>query len=253
MIKVLDKTLGIIENVALVSPRPLSPGKLAELTGINKTTCSRIIKELVSAGYLMQVSRLEGYTVGPRAFLLKQHISYHEKLIGVSEPIIKACAEKIGESVLLVEEYNQERYILLHYSFNPQMNIFLNQFSFGDLGATVTGIMLLAHMRPRAIAAALKQIYERQSCERELFEAVRGNMEPLEFLDKLKTRDYLAGDSHELAVAAFPVYRNGKFIAALGVSALKTDYNGKPLEAVIPEVQAAARKISAAVSTITAL
>jgi DNA-binding IclR family transcriptional regulator len=94
MIKVLTKVLGIIEIAAQESPRPVTLGKLVDSLNINKATCSRIIRDLVDSGYLLQVSRTEGYTIGPRAFSLKRHIKYKPNILAIAEPLIKSCADR---------------------------------------------------------------------------------------------------------------------------------------------------------------
>ena len=75
MIKVLDKTFLILEKLALQSPRPCRIGELAEEFGLNNATCARILKELVEAGYAIHLSRLTGYTVGPRSWTVASTFS----------------------------------------------------------------------------------------------------------------------------------------------------------------------------------
>jgi DNA-binding IclR family transcriptional regulator len=250
MIKVLDKAFGIVEHAAIASPHPLSPGKLAEKLGINKATCSRIIKDLVAAGYLIQVSRLEGYTIGPRAFALMQHVSYKDDTIRAAAPLVKECAQKTGESVLLAEVCNKQRYILTHYNFNPRMNVDLNQIAYDDLCSTATGIILLAFL-PSELALEIIE----NSQERKLLDAVSGTQKPLEFLKNVrKTGSFCYNeDAHHLAVAAFPVFKNEQFIAALGASVLKEDFIEKHKDLTLRELKATADRISSSLSSITAL
>jgi IclR family transcriptional regulator, KDG regulon repressor len=250
MIKVLNKAFGIVEHVAIASPHPLSPGKLAEKLGINKATCSRIIKDLVNDGYLIQVSRLEGYTVGPRAFALTQHISYKNDIISTADPLVKECAQKTGESVLLAEVCNKRRYILMHHNFNQRMNIHLNQINYNDLWATATGIILLAYLPDKELLKILKN-----KPKQTLLDIAAGTLKPLNFLKNIKQKGKFCynGDAHRLAITAFPVFKNGQFIAALGASAPVEDFTERHKDFTLQELKSTADKISSSLSSITAL
>ena len=57
MIKVLDKTFGILEEIIKATPHPMGPMALAEALELNRATCSRILKMLLDSGYIIQVSR----------------------------------------------------------------------------------------------------------------------------------------------------------------------------------------------------
>lgn len=250
MIKVLNKAFRIIEHVATASPRPLSPGKLAEKVGINKATCSRIIKDLVDDGYLAQVSRREGYTVGPRAFALGQHISYKDDIISIADPLVKGCAEKIGESVLLAEVCNKQRYILIHHNFNPNLNVHLNQISYKDLCSTATGIILLAYLPVEELLEIIKI-----SRGRKLLDIVSDTPEPVEYLKNIREEGafYYKGDTHTLALVAYPVFKNKHCIAALGASTPHDDFTEEHKNLILRKMKATANKISLALSSITTL
>ena len=43
MIKVLDKSFAILEEIIAATPQPLGPLALAKKLGLNRTTCSRIL------------------------------------------------------------------------------------------------------------------------------------------------------------------------------------------------------------------
>ena len=146
MIKVLNKSFAILEEIVLASPTPVQLGVLAEKLNLNKATCSRIIGDLVAAGYIVQVSRMAGYVAGPRAHAFKIHTSYKDDLMREAEPIVKECAEKVGQSILLVELHHLQRYILCHHNYNPRMNIRITKMAYSDTLNTATGLMLISHM-----------------------------------------------------------------------------------------------------------
>lgn len=159
MIKVLDKTFAILEKLALASPHPCRIGELAKQFGINTATCSRILKELVEAGYAIRVSRLEGYAAGPRAWTFASQVRYRERLIGIADPVIRRTASALEASVLLAERNGKERYILLHHNGCRKLDIVLGQLSFHDLFKTATGLLLTA-FAPEKEQKELLESYE---------------------------------------------------------------------------------------------
>jgi len=221
MIKVLDKAFGILEEVVTASPEPVTLAFLADKLQLNKPTCSRIIKELVEAGYLAQVSRQSGYVAGPRAFALGMHTAYEEELReAAAEPLLN-CARELGQSVLLAVLYQGVRYILLHHNFNSKMKINLNQLAYNDAFDTATGLVLLAYasdkefrqareLQPRS-GSHLNVNTERQACD--VFERIR----------REKMFVY-AGPEHSFAIISCPVFRDGNFVAALGMSAPHNEF-----------------------------
>ena len=86
MIKVLSKTLAVLEALAIASPYPRRISELAEEFGINAATCARILRELVDAGYAVQISRQDGYAAGPRAWPFACQIRYRARLIHAAAP-----------------------------------------------------------------------------------------------------------------------------------------------------------------------
>jgi IclR family transcriptional regulator, KDG regulon repressor len=249
MIKVLDKAFGILEMIARKSPQPIALGNIAMQLQLNKATCSRIISELVAAGYLVRVSRLAGYTVGPRAFALKQSVSYKTAMLEAADPVIRDCAQEIGQSVLMAELCNGRRYILAHHSFNPRVNIELNQLDYDDVYETATGITLLANMPQEDLAEFFKinglpgkWIWNSGSTLKEI----------TRFLSTVRKQQrivYTDSTIKVFSIASFPVFRNGECIAALGLSVPHVEFTGDYKLKVLKKVAEAANKISLALST----
>ena len=81
MIKVLDKTFGILEAIVRATPHPMGPMALAEALELNRATCSRILKMLLESGYIVQVSRQAGYVAGPRILTLSNMAMFQSALL----------------------------------------------------------------------------------------------------------------------------------------------------------------------------
>ena len=250
MIKVLNKTFAILEEIVVASPAPVSLNTLAEKLDINKATCSRIIGDLVAAGYLEQVSRLKGYTAGARAHAFRELLSYKDTLINDARPIVKSCAESIKESVLMAELSGLERYILCHYNYSESLNINIDQLSFNDLYDTATGVMLLAYADEATVDAVVKQNGLPNS---EILPDVNTREKLDEYLSKVKSTKEFIYDGprmNNLSIAAFPVFQNGCFVAVVGVSSPRDKFKNEHKAKVLKEVKNAAEKISMAISHI---
>jgi len=250
MIKVLNKMFSILEAVVIASPNPVSVGKLSEKFDINKATCSRIIGDLVSCGYIKQVSRMEGYIAGPRAYSFGKQVSYKENLLLEVSPMIEDCARAIKESVLIAEMCRGKRYITCHHNYNPSMNIFLNQLAYDDLYDTATGILLLAY----AFKEDVDTIVEKKGLPTSTtWPTISTKEEMYDFLGKIKNSGSYVFDGptdNELSIASFPVFQNGKCIFVIGVSVPHNDFNGKHKDNVLQAVKLTAAKISVAISSV---
>jgi DNA-binding IclR family transcriptional regulator len=250
MIKVLNKTFAILEEIVVASPKPVSLGKLAATLDLNKATCSRIISDLVEAGYLVQKSRMEGYIAGPRAFTFGEQVSYKAEILREAQPVIKACAEKIGESVLMAEMHNLKRYILCHYNYNPTINVTIDQLAFDDLYRTATGTLLLAYASVEKVDAVIKR---NGLPAGPFWDSVKSRDDLDTFLQDIRDRESFIYDGprpNSLAIAAFPVLKNHNFIGVVGVSVPRGDFKSDHRDSVIKEVKSAAEKISLAISHI---
>ena len=133
MIKVLDKSFAILEEIIAATPQPLGPLALAKKLGLNRTTCSRILRMLLDAGYIVQVSRQAGYAAGPRIVTLNNMAQYQSRLLAKAAPMVDQLAGTIGDSVLISQVCRGKRYVLYHRNGNPDREIRLNQPAFDDL------------------------------------------------------------------------------------------------------------------------
>ena len=254
MIKVLAKTFAILEEIVIASPKPVSLGKLAEKLDLNKATCSRIIGDLVDAGYLVQKSRHEGYVAGPRAYAFGEQVSYKEPIVREAKTIIKACAEKIGESVLMAEMHNLSRYILCHYNYNRTLNVVIDYLSINDLYTTATGAMSLAYASDQEIDEIVKR--DGLPCGLTLWKEVNSREDFDRARQKIRDNKcliYGGPRENRLAIVAFPVFQNGRYIAVVGASVPQNSFHGKHKDEVIKEVKAATDKLNQRISHIASI
>ena len=248
MIKVLGKIFEVLETVVCESPNPMTPMEISGKLNMNRPTCSRILKELTDAGYLIRISRQSGYAVGPRSFTFGGMVKYKSQLLEKARPYIKDCAFQLSKSVLLCERQGCERYILSHYNYSP-LNIRLKQLSFHDLFETATGMVLTAYA-PRNVQEELYHHYRENKYL--FFPELKRFEDVLESFEQIKRERIFIRDKFRTLqwIAAVPVCRNGIVTAALGLSApaADADRNERPL--MITELKKTAELISNELSTI---
>jgi DNA-binding IclR family transcriptional regulator len=250
MIKVLNKMFLILEEIVIASPNPVLPGRLSQKFDINKATCSRILSDLLSYGYIKYVSRMEGYVVGVRSYSFGEQVSYKKSLLSEISPMIEKCSKDIRESVLIAEMCSGKRYITCHYNNNPSMNIFLNHLAYDDLYDTATGVMLLAHASREEVDAI---ILEKGLPACNLWPTISTKVEMYEFLKKVKDSGSYVFDGptcHGLSIAAFPVFQNGECISVVGVSVFSNDFKGKHKVEVLKTLKSTVSKISMVISNL---
>ena len=244
MIKVLDKTFAILEKLVLESPRPCRIGKLAEEFKLNNATCTRILKELVEAGYAMRISRQQGYAAGPRAWTFASQVRYREKLIRAAEPVIRRAAAELEASVLLAERRGEERYILLHHNGCRKLDIVLGKLSFHDLFDTATGVLLTAFAPEEEHKRAVEHYWGKE-CG--LLDPAG---DPIAQLSEIRHRGRCIFQRPDQGIIAFPIRQNREVTAVLGASVAAEDFVEPYRSRLIAGIDRAARQISQSISTI---
>ena len=245
MIKVLDKTFAILEAIVLHSPRPMRISVLAERFGINNGTCARIIRELADAGYVVQVSRQEGYAAGPRALAFANAVSYKPALLDAARPVIEETARNHSASVLLAERQEDARYILLHRNESPRLAIRLAELAFHDLFDTATGLVLAAFAPEEELDGLLAGASGVTSALWNTERGIRGQLTEIRRTGRAVFLDPARGQG----IAAFPVFRNDGFVAVLGGS-IPADEFPERGETFVEGLSRAATEIGRAVSVI---
>ncbi len=245
MIKVLDKAFSILETIVLNSPRPMRISVLAEQFGINNATCARIIRDLTDAGYVIQISRQEGYAAGPRALTFANAVQYRPALLEAAAPRVDETARAFSASVLLTERQGSLRYVLLHRNESPRLMIRLTELAFHDLFTTATGLVLAAFAPATEQDVLLSEAAQTNST---LFDEKLGIRGQLAQIRKQKHACFL-DPARGQGIAAFPVFRNGTCVASFGGSIPADEYEAQA-PAFLAGLAQAAEAIGRTVSVI---
>lgn len=245
MIKVLGKACSILEVVVSASPQCVPLARLAELTGVNKATCSRIVSDLVAAGYLRQVSRQSGFTVGDVFLSLGMRAAEGDPLVKAGLPMVHELAERTGQMVLLVVLNRGRRCVVAsrncdpHSRYEPHAPICRNTLD------TATGLVLLAYSGPEQLESALELAAGEDT---PFLSEVEGDQELEQTLAEIRANGGVVHETRGFPprlVIGWPVWKNGKVVAALGFSAPLGESDAQHREWVV----AAAESLSHALST----
>ena len=113
MTKSLHKALAILETVFGKDGRSVTPSEAAAKVGITLATCSRIMSDLQTAGYLDRMSRRSGYVGGPMIFSLAGRKNAYRTIVEGSRQAIRDLSVKMSVTVNLAILQQGHRRILL--------------------------------------------------------------------------------------------------------------------------------------------
>lgn len=249
MIKVLDKTFAILEEIVRSTPEPVGPLALSERLGLNRTTCSRILRMLLESGYIIRVSRQAGYRAGPRIVTLNNMAEYQAELLRKAVPVVNRLAEAVGDSVFISQVCGGMRYVLYHRNCNPEHVIHLNQLAYDDVYRTASGVVEMAYV---PLEEALK-IYDSSAHGGNLRPEFRErNMVPGALENIRKEREYHSISGSQ-GIFAIPVFANGEYRVALGCSMPLDRYTPEHIVEVQKKIRSAAEELSAALSVANSI
>ncbi len=242
-VKVLGKAFKIIEVIASKRGGAVLPGEILKAVAISQPTCIRLLKSLVALGYLAQVSRQKGYILGPLAFWVAGGKGYLHELTATAEPLVRSCAETLGQSVLLATRHEDVRIILCGFDATPGIKLDYEQPFYNDLFHTVSGRVLLAH----APEAELTRILRKRGVP------TSGPWSPKtteqvfhKEMERIRKTGRIVDCQQDRGSGAVPVFQDGVCIAVLGCVWLKSD--GGKEEEFMTTLSETARRLSSRIS-----
>ena len=242
---VIEKSFSILEQIVSSAPEPCLPSPLAERLNLNRATCSRLLKQLTDMGYLLKVSRLQGYVAGPKLLTLNNIAGFERELLKAANPVIDRCAETLECSVLLARLYGRKRYVLYHRNCASDLNIRITQPCYDDLFCTATGLLLTSHLPEEEILACWQ---EQKKAGAEIMPEYRFKKNLIEQLEKISERGYFDFGKDIQWIYSYPVFRNGTFYAALGASIHRSKHTPAYHRNVCKVLKQAADEISRSLS-----
>ena len=153
----VGKVLKILTTISESGSKPITLKKIANVTGIAKSTCARILDEMMEEGYVNRVSRTEGYKLGPAAFSLSSHGKYNSEFIEVCRPILRWLFNETGLCVGLATMQNDTVYIVDCLNTHPKTVTQYGKIYAEDIYFTPAGRIIMANMNEED----LRRIYDK--------------------------------------------------------------------------------------------
>ena len=192
--KCLHKTFDVLEMILNQDGRPVTPSAISEKTGINLSTCMRIVKILLERGYVDNISRREGYAAGPGVYAMAMRESVYSKIIEASEAPLKKLAITTRSMANISIMQHGFRYILNYYNALPTKMPTPKGCHYSDHYYTATGWLLLSTLS-----------------EAEIDEVLRlHGMPEIGKWPKIDSRDKLMKELKKIREKGFICYQDGK-------------------------------------------
>jgi DNA-binding IclR family transcriptional regulator len=120
MIQVLNRASRLLELLAETGAAGRALGELATDSGLPPATCTRVLHDLASLGWVDQLGPRGRYRLGPRFAALAEARAYRRRLIAITEPILARLHERYGDRVVLAAlRGDTGRLLLIEYGHPP--------------------------------------------------------------------------------------------------------------------------------------
>ena len=107
----IERAFQILEQLS-AHPGGMQVTKLAEETGLSKSTVHRLLQTLINLKYVKQDVDSERYTIGYRALYLTRNLIHSSAIITNAKPHLQKLVEEIKETVhLCIEEFEEVVYV----------------------------------------------------------------------------------------------------------------------------------------------
>ena len=206
MIKVVLKSLKILEIVSAGGQRAVKLSEIAEALGEKPSTCAGIVKTMTEAGYL-QKDPVRGYHLGIMAAALTHGDLYSRGLLKAAQARLPAFAVEHAVHMSLSILRESVRHSVLEV--DPDGSTVMQVTANAQVMNSATGL-LLTSFQPRHVQDAIVECYG-------LPRRFNGYEDFIRYLQTIREQGYveLVRNSKMIAVAV-PVYQDGVLAAALG-------------------------------------
>ena len=239
----IEKAMLILEIMS-DHPDELKAAELSELTGINRTTVHRILKELLAKEWVIQNYKTGKYIVGPMAFHVglayTNHYNIEPKILEALDRLNAEIKESVGYSVRegdrVISLYEAEIHMPYKMNYQPGQFYPMNRGCYG-----------------KCLYAYYDQEKVKQMLMDQKFEKVGPNTltEPgaiLREYEKIREQGYVISDE-EVAPLVFgagvPVFSsNGEVKACIACAFLKQDGKKRKVEEYVKLLKKEAEMLS---------
>jgi IclR family KDG regulon transcriptional repressor len=159
--KVLNNTFKVLD-IFLVNRSEISLDELTKLSKLNKTTLSRIVRELVKYGFLMQRENRGKYSLGYKYFDFTGHMKIQMKTRDIAVPYLVKLSQQVNESIILALWTKGRAAVTETFQTKYTLKVIPNEGSRLSLNTTSCGKAILANLSTNEF----NEMYKDQELER---------------------------------------------------------------------------------------
>lgn len=213
MIQSIERSLDILEYVAIHDKKPVGLNDIAKQVGVAPSTCANQIKTLLKRGYLEKDSISSGYIIGSSIFFLNKGLTKYKQLVSVAKKVMDDMTNDLNETCLLGVIKHNKRVILYATSPNQDLQIRITQES--DIYPTASGRILMAHLSHGELIKLIKTI---GIPSKEVWHEIESESDLIEELRKIKKKKVAETHSSKHVIGvAYPIFFNDEVIASLSI------------------------------------
>lgn len=246
MIKVIDKSLNIIEILARNPQREFTLTEIADELKMDRGTCSNIIRTLQQRGYIQQSAPRCGYKFGYMFYKLTDNPVNNENLTIIANDNIITLGEKLNESAVLSIIKNDKRIVLVCTIPNREQTIRTNIEK--SVYKTNTGRVIIANYSPEHLQRFVSRVgFPTKDEWPEIYNSPQPEKEFFNRLAEIKTAGYeLFTGNNDIVALAAPLFRKGHVVGSVGVYLPSSRMNKTILSSVLECARSINEKINAA-------
>lgn len=223
--------------------QPCSQTEIAIGIGRKPNDIYRVLVGLESRGYLLRDERSGRYRLSFKLYNLSRSISPIDKMRQCALPFMEDLAVDIGQSCYLAMLYQSQTMIIVHARGHSSISLNISEGALFPTSKSTAGKVLLANSNSRVREMILQRDDSYTTLSPTQQKALKSELE------EIKTQGCLAAASPFIEgandFAALIGEPEGKVIAALAISSLKSSWGSHTPEQTLSEkVTATARRIA---------
>lgn len=240
MIQVIHRALSILEFLAIEPDRVRSLGEIADAFGLNRGTCSNILKTLADRNYVERLTGRRGYRLGAMAEQLGGARSVDQAIVSAARPVLQGLSRSLNETSLVGVLRGGKRVTLDSVPCDRDLQARSRQVR--DAYETASGRLLIAFLPPERLDAFLTcaglpspDVWPGVDCRESLARA----------LAKIRKAELATTRSPEHIVGlAVPVRRADDVLASVSVYLPEIRYRPPHRQAILTALRSAGQEIS---------
>lgn len=158
MIQSVSRALDILTTVSDMRGQPITLSAISQKTNINVSTCAHLVETLCKKGFLSQVSRTSGYTLGAYTYYLTRYKTFQKELITTCNPALRWIQRRTGHTALLAVLIESEKFVISYAEDDKGILHERGELYRGNLYNSATGRAMLSTMRRTELVQLVNKI-----------------------------------------------------------------------------------------------